>query len=226
MPPADAAELTESAPASLGAGESRPFTRYGWSSVRRRPRGEARVRTRREAVAGWGGGVRSQVTKLLPASAEQAVRALELARGLTAARTGLIARGMGRAYNDAAQRGGGVVIETTGLRGYELDPERGTVTAEAGVTLGQLLADLVPRGWVVPVLPGTQHVSVAGAIASDIHGKNHGVDGSFGAHIESLTLLSAAGELLDLAPGDPAFEATLGGMGLTGIVLRARIRMR
>lgn len=183
---------------------------------------------RREALSGWGGGVRTQVTKLLPASAEQAVHALERARGLAAVRSGLIARGMGRAYNDAAQRGGGVVIETTGMRRFELDASRGTVTAEAGVTLGELLAALVPRGWVVPVLPGTQHVSVGGAIASDIHGKNHGVDGTFGAHVEALTLLTAGGELLELEPGDPdgVFAATLGGMGLTGVVLRARIRLR
>jgi len=191
-------------------------------------RNGAGVPSRREAVSGWGGGVRRQVTKLLPASAEQAVHALDRARAMASVRTGLIARGMGRAYNDAAQRGGGVVIETTAMRRFELDASRGTVTAEAGVTLGELLAGLVPQGWVVPVLPGTQHVSVGGAIASDIHGKNHGVDGAFGAHVEALTLLTAAGELLELEPGDPdgVFAATLGGMGLTGIVVRARIRLR
>jgi decaprenylphospho-beta-D-ribofuranose 2-oxidase len=100
------------------------------------------------------------------------------------------------------------------------------VTAQAGVTLGELMAALVPRGWMVPVVPGTQHVSVGGAIASDIHGKNHGLHGTFGAHVQELGLLTATGELLELRPDSDVFAATLGGMGLTGLVVWARIQMR
>jgi decaprenylphospho-beta-D-ribofuranose 2-oxidase len=102
------------------------------------------------------------------------------------------------------------------------------VTAEAGVSLMELLAALVPLGWMVPVVPGTQHVTVAGAIASDIHGKNHGIAGTFGSHVEQLGLLTSAGEVLELTPGseDGAFEATLGGMGLTGVIVWARIKLR
>jgi decaprenylphospho-beta-D-ribofuranose 2-oxidase len=135
---------------------------------------------------------------------------------------------MGRSYGDAAQLAGGRVIDMTGLRGFALDPDRGTVTAEAGASLADLLDALVPRGWILPVVPGTQHVTVGGAIAGDIHGKNHGTSGTFGTHVEAIGLLTAAGEVLELEPGAPdqLFEATLGGMGLTGVILWARIKLR
>ena len=133
---------------------------------------------------------------------------------------------MGRSYGDAAQLRDGLVLDTTAMKRIDLDGERGTVTAEAGATIGELLDALVPSGWMVPVVPGTQHVSVGGAIASDIHGKNHGADGTFGSHVEELTLLSAAGDVLELGPGDELFAATLGGMGLTGVIVSARIRLR
>jgi decaprenylphospho-beta-D-ribofuranose 2-oxidase len=110
----------------------------------------------------------------------------------------------------------------------ELDAKAGMVTAQAGVTIRELLDALLPLGWMVPIVPGTQHVSVGGAIASDIHGKNHGTAGTFGSHVEALSLLTADGELRELAPGSPdgLFEATLGGMGLTGVIVEARIRLR
>ncbi len=141
---------------------------------------------------------------------------------------GAIGRGMGRSYGDAAQLEGGLVLQMTRCRGFRLDATQGTVTAQAGATLGELLAALVPAGWMLPVVPGTQHVSVGGGIASDIHGKNHGSAGSFGAHVERLGLLNAEGETLELSPGSPdgLFEATVGGMGLTGLILWARIRLR
>lgn len=135
---------------------------------------------------------------------------------------------MGRSYGDAAQLEGGVVVQTSNLKAFEPDPEHGVITAQAGITLGELLAELVPAGWMVPVLPGTQHVSVGGAIAGDIHGKNHGTAGTFGAHVERIGLLTSEGETLELAPGAPdrQFEATVGGMGLTGLILWARIRLK
>jgi decaprenylphospho-beta-D-ribofuranose 2-oxidase len=135
---------------------------------------------------------------------------------------------MGRSYGDAAQLGGGLAIDATRLKGVELDAQAGTVSAQAGATIGELLDALLTAGWMVPVVPGTQHVSVGGAIASDIHGKNHGTAGTFGSHVEALSLLTADGELRELAPGSPGglFEATLGGMGLTGVIVEARIRLR
>jgi decaprenylphospho-beta-D-ribofuranose 2-oxidase len=177
-------------------------------------------------ITGWGGGPAAAVRAVRPANVDDFPAALDWCRANGHARSGAIARGMGRSYGDAAQLTGGLVLETTRLKRFELDPKRGTVTAEAGVTLGELLEELVPTGWMVPVVPGTQHVSVGGAIASDIHGKNHGTAGTFGAHVEAIGLLSAAGEVLELTPGDPTFLATLGGMGLTGIVLWARIALR
>jgi decaprenylphospho-beta-D-ribofuranose 2-oxidase len=135
---------------------------------------------------------------------------------------------MGRSYGDAAQISGGLVIETTRLKGIEFAEDRGIVIAQAGVTIGELLREAVPSGWIVPVVPGTQHVTVGGAIASDIHGKNHATAGTFGAHVEALSLLQADGELVELQPGMPdgLFEATLGGMGLTGIIVDARVKLR
>ncbi|MBV9940765.1 MAG: FAD-binding oxidoreductase [Solirubrobacterales bacterium] len=174
---------------------------------------------------GWGGGPPATGWLLRPDRAAAVRAALEMFR-TRAIWTGVLARGMGRSYGDAAQLGGGLVLETALLKGYELDEREGTVTAGAGVTIGELLGGLVPAGWMVPVVPGTQHVSIGGAIAGDIHGKNHGSAGTFGAHVAEIGLLSAAGEELALAPGDPRFAATLGGMGLTGVILWARIRLR
>jgi decaprenylphospho-beta-D-ribofuranose 2-oxidase len=173
-------------------------------------------------VSGWGNGQRAKVTIVRPAGVEEFRAALRSANSLNA-----LPRGMGRSYGDAAQVSGGLVIETTRLKRIEFDGHGGTVTAQAGVTIGELLHVVVPAGWMVPVVPGTQHVTVGGAIASDIHGKNHGTAGTFGTHVEAISLLRADGELVQLEPGavDGGFEATLGGMGLTGIVVDARIRL-
>ncbi|MEA2212873.1 MAG: decaprenylphospho-beta-D-ribofuranose 2-oxidase [Solirubrobacteraceae bacterium] len=158
---------------------------------------------------------------LRPATVDALHAAVTTPRG-----AGVIARGMGRSYGDAAQRRGGLVIDTTALRQFDLDAEAGTVTALAGATLAQLLAALQPAGWVLPVVPGTQHVSVGGAIASDIHGKNHGTVGTFGSHVLALGLLTASGEVIELAPDHELMAATIGGMGLTGVILWAQIKLR
>jgi decaprenylphospho-beta-D-ribofuranose 2-oxidase len=191
--------------------------------------GEQIPKARRAKLSGWGGALEAEALVLSPTDIDEARAALGAAQhAAPGTRTGLIARGMGRSYGDAAQLSGGHVIDVTGLRGFDLDPAAGTVTAQAGATLGELLAVLVPAGWMLPVVPGTQHVSVGGAIASDIHGKNHSTDGSFGRHVEALGLLTAAGEVLELGPGSAGdlFSATLGGMGLTGLILWARISLK
>jgi decaprenylphospho-beta-D-ribofuranose 2-oxidase len=133
---------------------------------------------------------------------------------------------MGRSYGDAAQLAGGVVLDLTSMKGFELDAEHGILTAQAGSTLAELLDVVVPAGWVVPVLPGTQHVTLGGAVAGDIHGKNHGVHGTFGSHVLELGLLRSDGELVHLARGDELFAATIGGMGLTGVILWAKLALR
>jgi decaprenylphospho-beta-D-ribofuranose 2-oxidase len=174
----------------------------------------------RVVVRGWGGGAGVPVTLVTPVDLDD-VRA-----GAVDLPGGAIARGRGRSYGDAAQLRDGVVVSTARLTRSTLDADRGTVSAEAGVTIGELLVRLAPHGFVVPVVPGTQHVSVGGAIASDIHGKNHGVAGAFGSYVEELGLLTAAGEVLELEPADELFQATVGGMGLTGVILWARLRLR
>ena len=108
-----------------------------------------------------------------------------------------------------------------------IDTASGTATVGAGVSIGELLAVIVPRGWFVPVTPGTRFVTVGGAIASDIHGKNHHRDGSFGQHVERLRLMLADTTVVEVGPDrDPElFWATVGGMGLTGVVIDATIRL-
>jgi decaprenylphospho-beta-D-ribofuranose 2-oxidase len=141
---------------------------------------------------------------------------------------GLIARGAGRSYGDAAQNGGGYVIDMTALdRILLLDVEQMLISAEAGVTIAQLMVRLAGHGLGLPVVPGTRHVTLAGAIASDIHGKNHHRDGAFAPHVVSLKLCTPAGGLQEVSPeSDPdLFYATLGGMGLTGIILEATLRV-
>lgn len=184
------------------------------------PSGSIHSATR--VITGWAGGPGARVTMVRPRSVEELRVALHAAGERKA-----LARGMGRSYGDAAQISGGLVIETTGLKRIELDAERGAVTAQAGVTIGELLRELMPTGWILPVVPGTQHVTVGGAIASDVHGKNHAIAGTLGTHVEELSLLQADGELVQLRPGmdDGRFEATLGGMGLTGIIVDARLML-
>ena len=144
-------------------------------------------------------------------------------------RRGVIARGMGRSYGDPAQNGGGLVVDMTPLnRIHSIDPDTGIVDVDAGVTLDQLMKAALPYGLWVPVLPGTRQVTIGGAIGPDIHGKNHHSAGSFGDHVLSMELLVADGRVLHLEPtgeNSELFWATVGGMGLTGIILRARIQM-
>ncbi|QLY34578.1 FAD-binding oxidoreductase [Nocardia huaxiensis] len=143
---------------------------------------------------------------------------------------GVIARGLGRSYGDPAQNGGGLVVDMTLFdRIHTIDPDSGVVDVDAGVSLDELMKAGLPHGLWVPVLPGTRQVTVGGAIASDIHGKNHHSQGSFGNHVVSMDLLTAAGEVRTLTPegvGAELFWATVGGMGLTGIIVRARVRMK
>jgi decaprenylphospho-beta-D-ribofuranose 2-oxidase len=177
------------------------------------------VVTTAELLTGWGRTAPTRADVVRAASAE------DVAEALTAGR-GAIPRGLGRAYGDAAQNAGGLVIDTTAMRDvHELDLERGVVTAGAGLDLDSLIRLALPHGWFVPVTPGTRHVTLGGAVACDVHGKNHHVDGALSRHVERMELVAPDGERRTLEPGDDAFAATAGGMGLTGVITSVRLRL-
>lgn len=137
---------------------------------------------------------------------------------------GAVARGLGRCYGDAAQNAGGrVILQVDEVDWCRLDAEHGRLSAPGGVSLDAIMRRYIPQGWFVPVTPGTRYVTVGGAVASDIHGKNHHVDGSFGHHLHALRVMDAEGSLHALTPdSDPEWWwATIGGMGLTGVVVEA-----
>ena len=141
----------------------------------------------------------------------------------------VLPRGNGRSYGDSCLNGDGALLVTRRLDHFiAFDAETGVLHCESGVTLGEILRVFVPRGWFLPVLPGTEFVTVGGAIANDIHGKNHHTMGSFGCHVESFILLRSDGSERSCcaAGGDPLFAATLGGLGLTGLITRAALRLR
>lgn len=178
---------------------------------------------RRSTLTGWGRtGSTGATTSACPD--EEAV----IAAVRSAGPRGVLARGGGRAYGDAAQNGGGHVVRQTDGK---IGPIRtdGRITVDASATLGRLIDAVAPAGWFPAALPGTAHVSVGGAIASDVHGKDHAAGGgSFGAHVESLRLVDGTGTVRTLGPDcEPdLFWATVGGMGLTGIVTAAELRLR
>ena len=172
-------------------------------------------------LTGWGR-VTASYASVLSTCNEEEVSAAVSAAGSD----GVVARGLGRSYGDAAQNASGVVVAPIEPDApIELDSARGRVHATAGTSLERLLRFLLPRGWRLPVLPGTRFVTVGGAIAADVHGKNHHVDGSFSRWVHDLRLVDGRGYVRDLAPDrDPAaFWATVGGMGLTGVVTSATL---
>lgn len=140
----------------------------------------------------------------------------------------LVPRGLGRSYGDAALNPDGVLLSTRLDRLLDFDPETGLLHCEAGVSLADILDVLLPRGFCFPVTPGTKHVSVGGAIAADVHGKNHHRSGSTAAFVEDFRMILASGEIVTCSRQENAelFWATLGGMGLTGFVVEARLRLR
>ena len=179
-------------------------------------------RSRRALLSGWGRATpsASQLIEVDESELAAAVKNLPARGG--------IARGLGRSYGDPAQNGGGHVLRLTPPHdAVHIDDGNGTVTVSAGVSLDDLLDIIVPRGWFVPVTPGTRFVTIGGAIASDIHGKNHHRYGSFGNHVTRLRLMLADTTVVEIGPDrDPEpFWATVGGMGLTGVILEATFRL-
>jgi len=192
-----------------------------------RPAAPRPVPSRRVTLTGWGRIAPTTADLAAPATAAEAAALLGLSEGQA---DGVIARGLGRSYNNAAQSAGGLVISTARLNSIiGLDPAAGVVVAEAGVSLERLMVAGLPHGWFVPVSPGTRQVTVGGAIAADVHGKNHHVAGSFASHVTSFDILvPGQAEPHTVVPeADPElFWATAGGMGLTGFITRATIQLK
>ena len=157
---------------------------------------------------------------MIPCSSADQVQEAVLAAGSR----GVLVRGLGRSYGDAAQSGGADVLDLQSLDGIHYDADARVATTGSGASLDSIMRALLPQGAFVPVTPGTRMITVGGAIGSDVHGKNHHVDGTFGAHVQQLTLVDGNGELRDLRPDDSSaaqFWATVGGMGLTGAITSA-----
>ncbi len=177
---------------------------------------------------GWG---RTSGTMTHLAAIDSVADAVSALR-TSGAQRGVVPRGLGRSYGDAAQNAGGTTLDLTRMNrilSVDAASDPPTVTVQAGVSLDALMRALLPFGLWVPVLPGTRQVTIGGAIAADVHGKNHHTEGSFGNHVVSLDLLMADGEVRTVTPdGDTEriFWATIGGMGLTGAVLTATVALQ
>jgi decaprenylphospho-beta-D-ribofuranose 2-oxidase len=194
--------------------------------------------TRTVSLTGWGRTAPTSAQLLVTPDVEVIARAVtQVADANSDApshlRRGIIARGLGRSYGDVAQNAGGLVVDMTALNQiHVIDPITATVELDAGVTLDELMRAALPYGLWVPVLPGTRQVTIGGAIGNDVHGKNHHSAGSFGDHVAAMDLLVADGRILTLtpdgSPDDPdasLFWATVGGVGLTGIIVRVTLTM-
>ena len=173
------------------------------------------------ALCGWGGYPVRNTRLLAPAN-------VDAMRQLLANHRGIVARGNGRSYGDASL-GEEISLD---MRAYRrilaFDHSLGRLSVESGALLSDILSTIVPKGFFLPVVPGTKHVTVGGMIAADVHGKNHHVDGGFGDHVEELGLLLPTGDIARCSPrrNSDLFQATIGGMGLTGTILDATIRLR
>jgi decaprenylphospho-beta-D-ribofuranose 2-oxidase len=173
-------------------------------------------------LSGWGRTAPTRASVWSPRRTEEVVAQFDSVRG-----RGVVARGLGRSYGDAAQNAGGTVLLATGLdRIIDIDVQKGHLTAEAGVSLDTLLRVLVPLGWYPMVVPGTRYVTLGGAVASDIHGKFR--LGTFCDYVNRISLVTPARGAIAVGPDQDAdvFWDTAGGMGMTGVITEVSIRLQ
>lgn len=140
----------------------------------------------------------------------------------------ILPHGLGRSYGDSCLNAGGTLVHARALNHFiQFDKKNGLLRCEAGVSLADILAVCVPQGWFLPVTPGTKFVTIGGAVANDVHGKNHVVDGTFGRHVSALELLRSNGERLLCTPSEniALFCATIGGLGLTGFITWVEVQL-
>ncbi len=178
--------------------------------------------TGQQSTESWGRVPRVGETPVVPVVWREGI-------AFPAGRGPLLPRGLGRSYGDSCLNDGGVLLDATPLsRLIDLDRSHGLLRCEAGVSLDDLLGFLVPRGFFFPVTPGTRFVTIGGAIANDVHGKNHHVAGTFGVHVTRLELLRSTGERLTCSrtANPELFAATVGGLGLTGLITWAEFQLK
>ena len=171
-------------------------------------------------IHGWGNYSVVDAQILKPAKANEVNKLIQVNKNI-------IARGLGRSYGDSANSN--TVLDTTSLNSVlKFDSESGVILCESGVSIKEINKLTIPQGWFVPVTSGSSYVTLGGAIASDIHGKNHHLDGAFSDHILSAKLILGDGEILTISStiNSDLFQATCGGMGLTGIIISASIKLK
>ncbi len=179
-------------------------------------------------ISGWGQTKKSLVNILSPSSLDKIKKIISESKAKS-----LITRGLGRSYGDAAQLSNSSILDLSLFNKIEVDFKSNTVTAGSGVCFSELLEKLIPLGFFLPVTPGTKNITVGGAVAADIHGKNHHVDGSFANHVLELKIIDGNSKLHKLLPyktidkklTDDYFWATVGGMGLTGVIIEVKFEL-
>lgn len=172
-------------------------------------------------ISGWG---------RYPSIESEVIRPLDAAEisdlCLDSGNVAMIARGLGRSYGDSSLAS--KAVSTLHLNHFSaFDEVTGLLTCTSGMSLADILSVFVPKGWFLPVTPGTKYITIGGAIASDVHGKNHHIDGSFTDHVDSLKIATVTGGVLECSRNSHSelFHATCGGMGLTGVILEATFRL-
>ena len=170
-------------------------------------------------LRGWGNFPKSSCSIYEPASLND----ISLSR-----ETKIIARGFGRSYGDSSLQPKATLITKKINKIISFDKESGIIKTQAGISSKKLLETIIPDGWFLPVSPGTKFVSVGGMVASDVHGKNHHIEGSFGNHVSGIKLLLNENEVVYCSPKEKSdlFWATIGGMGLTGIILEVEFKLK